>query len=280
MIGPICYVGGKRRLAPALIRRFPPHVTYVEPFAGGAQVFFHKPPSAVEVLNDLDGEVVNFLRICQVHPDELVRCLHHVVPSRRLHALYAQQDPETLTDVQRAARFLYLQKNSFGGRRRQQNYHYCVTKAPNFNPTRLPALIRRTADRLAGVQLECLPYDEILRRYDRPTTFFYLDPPYVGRELYRFNMRDDEFTTLAERLSNIQGRFLLSLNDCAVSRSAFRAFHCHEVSVVYTASRTVPTVTELVFSNYAWPSTSLVPYTSTTAASAGRLSPSVTTSHL
>ena len=259
MIGPICYVGGKRRLAPALIRRFPPHVTYVEPFAGGAQVFFHKPPSSVEVLNDLDGEVVNFLRICQAHPDELVRCLQHVVPSRRLHALYAQQDPETLTDVQRAARFLYLQKNSFGGRRRRQSYHYCVTKPSNFNTTRLPALIQRTAERLASVQLECLPYGEILTRYDRPTTFFYLDPPYVGRDLYRFNMRDDEFATLAERLAKIEGRFLLSLNDCALSRSAFRAFHCQELSVVYTASRTVPTVTELIFSNYPLPSTSLIP---------------------
>ena len=73
MIGPLAYIGGKRRLAPALSRLLAPHVTYVEPFAGGAQVFFHKTPSRVEVLNDLDGEVVNFLRICQQHPEELLR---------------------------------------------------------------------------------------------------------------------------------------------------------------------------------------------------------------
>lgn len=67
MRGPIPYLGGKSRLAERLIALFPPHTTYVEPFAGGAQVFFHKEPSKVEVLNDLDGELVNFLRICQLH---------------------------------------------------------------------------------------------------------------------------------------------------------------------------------------------------------------------
>ncbi len=75
MIGPLSYIGGKRRIAKSLVSLIPAHTTYVEPFAGGAQVFFHKPRSKVEVLNDLDDEIVNFLRACQRHPHELSRIL-------------------------------------------------------------------------------------------------------------------------------------------------------------------------------------------------------------
>jgi DNA adenine methylase len=81
MTGPLSYIGGKNRLAKRLISLFPKHTTYVEPFAGGAQVFFHKEPSEVEVLNDLDGEIVNFFRVCQWHYEELVRYLRFCLAS-------------------------------------------------------------------------------------------------------------------------------------------------------------------------------------------------------
>src|ERR1035437_6874344 len=77
MYGPFSYIGGKRALANRIIEIFPEHKTYVEPFAGGAQVFFRKSPSKVEVLNDLDREIVNFYRICQSHFEELVRYLRY-----------------------------------------------------------------------------------------------------------------------------------------------------------------------------------------------------------
>src|SRR5437773_12511135 len=112
MTGPLSYIGGKRTLAKRVIELFPEHTTYVEPFAGGAEVFFHKPPSKVEVLNDLDGEVVNFFRVCQWHHTELVRFLNYWPASRKLHAWMAEAQTQRLTDVQRAARFLYLQKTS------------------------------------------------------------------------------------------------------------------------------------------------------------------------
>ena len=105
MKGPLAYIGGKNRLARQIIEKFPEHTTYVEAFAGGAQVFFHKEPSKVEVLNDLDGEVVNFFRVCQRHHEELVRYLRFVVVSRKWFTLLQAENPETLTDIQRAARF-------------------------------------------------------------------------------------------------------------------------------------------------------------------------------
>lgn len=252
MIGPLPYIGGKRRLAPMIAALLPPHVTYVEPFAGGAQVFFHKTPSPVEVLNDLDGEVVNFLRVCQQHHAELCRWLRHVVASRYLHDWFSRQDPALLTDVQRAARFLYLQKNSFGGRVHRRSFHFAVMKPQNYTPTRLPRILAATAARLERVQLECLSYEQVLKRYDRATTCFYLDPPYVGRSLYRRNLKDQDFAMMAERLRELKGRFLLSINDHPVSRAAFGDFHCREITLPYTSNRHVPHVTELLFSNVPW----------------------------
>src|SRR5579862_1153210 len=123
MIGPVPYIGGKNRLAAKIISILPEHTTYVEPFAGGAQVFFHKEPSKVEVLNDLDFEIVNFFRVCKHHYDELIRHLHYCLISRKWYELFSASNPESLTDIQRASRFFYLQKNSFGGLILKQHYH-------------------------------------------------------------------------------------------------------------------------------------------------------------
>jgi DNA adenine methylase len=237
MVGPLSYVGGKRALAKRVIKLFPRHTTYVEAFAGGAQVFFHKPPSKVEVLNDLDGEIVNFFRVCQSHYEELLRYLRFAVVSRRWFALLKATDPAGLTDIQRAARYLYLLKNSFASLVRNPNYHWHVVQPPGFNLERLPEIIDNTHKRLARVQIENLPYESVLKRYDRPTTLFYLDPPYFRRKLYRYNLEDADFAKLAERLAAIRGKFILSLNDVPEVRALFRRFHIHGVELPYTAQK-------------------------------------------
>jgi DNA adenine methylase len=251
MIGPLPYVGGKRRLAPQIVALLPPHTTYVEPFAGGAQVFFHKAPSRVEVLNDISGDVVNFLRVCREHPPELVRILRYLTPSRALFAQFAEQNPVHLTDIQRAARFLYLQKNAFGGLVRRRTYHYSVTKPPNFSPSRLPSVIAAAADRLRHVQLEQSSYERVLARYDRDTTLFYVDPPYIGLALYEANFSDEDFQQLADRLSHLKGRFLLSINDCEVTRRLVGQFQAITMRIPYTTNRSVPVAHELLLANFA-----------------------------
>ncbi len=253
MIGPLPWIGGKRRIAKRLVSLLPAHQTYVEPFCGGAQVFFHKQPSPVEVLNDLDGELVNFLRICQLHHPELVRFLQYSVPSRSWFTWYETQDPMALTDVQRAARFFYLQKNSFAGRIHQRNFHYAVEKPSNYNVARIPTLLAAVAERLNRVQIEDWPYEKVLERYDRDTTLFYIDPPYVKAPWYRFNFADQDFRVLADRLRTIKGRFLLSINDCELARDVFAGFETAEISVSYTSARSVPTVRELLFANFPLP---------------------------
>src|SRR5271170_5441845 len=134
MVGPLPYIGGKNRLATKIISLLQEHTAYVEPFAGGAQVLFHKPPSNVEVLNDLDFDIVNFYRVCQWHYEEFVRYLRFSLASRKLHELHVKSDPATLTDIQRAGRFFYLQKKSWGGLILKQKFHYGATQASNYNP--------------------------------------------------------------------------------------------------------------------------------------------------
>lgn len=237
MYGPFSYIGGKRALASQIIVLFPEHTTYVEPFAGGAQVLFRKEPSKVEVLNDLDHEIVNFYRVCQQHYEELVRYLRFMLVSRAWFELLEKTDPQTLTDIQRAARHLFLAKTCYAGLVRHRNYSVRVDEPPGFNPERVPELIEETHHRLARVQIECLPYGEILTRYDRPASLFYLDPPYYERKLYRYNLEREEFGTMAERLGKLKGKFVLSLNDVPEVRAIFKAFHVKGIETSYTAQK-------------------------------------------
>jgi DNA adenine methylase len=251
MIGPLAYIGGKNRLANQIIALLPEHTTYVEPFAGGAQVLFHKQPSKVEVLNDLDFEIVNFFRICQHHYEELVRYLSYCLTSRRWYGLLAAENPETLTDIQRAGRFFYLQKNSFGGLILKQHYHYGVIQRPNYNPRRIPEIIKAAHERLQAVQIESLPYGQILERYDRATTLFYLDPPYWQRKLYKFNFSDDDFRALEKRLHGLRGRFILSLDDRPEVRELFQFWRMERTELTYTAQRAAGrTYAELFITNF------------------------------
>jgi len=251
MSGPLSYIGGKNRIAQKIVDLFPQHTTYVEPFAGGAQVFFRKEPSRCEVLNDLDGDIVNFFRICQLHYQELLRYLQFIVVSRKWFAVLAGQAPQTLTDIQRAARFFYLQKNAYAGLVRHPRYAYSVTGPRSFNPKRVPELIENAHARLARVQIECLPYEEILKRFDRPTTLFYLDPPYWGRQLYRFNFTEADFFNLEETLSRLNGKFILSLNDVPEVRKLFHRYKFKEIDLAYTAQRSSgKRYPELLISNF------------------------------
>jgi DNA adenine methylase len=239
MNGPLSYIGGKRALAKQIIAIFPEHTTYVEAFAGGAQVFFHKPPSKVEVLNDLDGELVNFYRVCQQHHEELIRYFRFMVRSREWFALLKSTDPRTLTDVQRAARHMYLLKNSFEGLVRDPHYSINIVQPPSFNLERLPNLIEESHKRLMRVQIESLPYEEILARFDGPATLFYLDPPYYDRALYNYNLKPKDFATLAERLKPLHGKFVLSLNDVPEVRALFKDFSIRDIDLHYTAQKHV-----------------------------------------
>lgn len=238
MRGPLAYIGGKRAVAKEIIALLPEHVTYVEPFAGGAQILFAKEPSKVEVLNDLDHELVTFYRVVQRHYEELVRYMRFTIVSRRYYDLLKAAHVEGLTDVERAARFLYLQKTSYAGRVTRQNFRTGVVQPPSLNPERIPELIQETHRRLARVLLECLPYEKVLAKYDSPATCFYVDPPYFAVKHYKFNLDPDDFRAMADCLAAIKGNFVLSLNDVPEVRTIFKAFRIRGIEMPYSAQKT------------------------------------------
>jgi DNA adenine methylase len=173
----IPWLGGKRRLADKLIPLFPAHECYVEVFCGGAELYFLRPPAPVEVLNDINGDLVNLYRVVQHHLEEFVRQFKWAISSRQVFEWQQDTKPATLTDIQRAARFYYLQHHAFGGRVSGQTFGTATT-APTINLCRIEESLSAAHLRLAGTTVENLPWQEVLRRYDRPHTFFYLDPPY------------------------------------------------------------------------------------------------------
>lgn len=112
---PIKWVGGKSRLRKQIIDLLPPHTCYVEPFAGASWVLFGKPPSNVEVLNDIDQDLINFFRVVKNNPEQLIASFEWELVSRAEFERLAQLDTTQLTDIQRAHRFYYLIMAGWGG---------------------------------------------------------------------------------------------------------------------------------------------------------------------
>jgi len=160
-------------------------------------------------------------------------------------------DPETLTDFQRAARFIYLQKTAFGGKLSGRSFGVDPARSGRFNITRIGPMLDDLHGRLAGVTIENLPFDAFIRRYDRPGTLFYLDPPYWGCEdYYSAPFTRADFEVLAATLAAIKGRFIMSLNDTPGVRDVFKAFKLATIETIYTVSKGLQKpVTEVIISN-------------------------------
>jgi len=232
----IRWIGGKRRLADRLIRLFPRHRCYVEPFAGGAAVFFSKQPSDVEVLNDVNGDLVNLYRVVQHHLEEFVRQFKWALTSRQVFEWLKQTPSTTLTDIQRAARFYYLQQTCFGGL--GQYFGTSAAARPTLNLLRLEETLSVAHLRLASVFIEQLHWSECVDRYDRSETLFYMDPPYWQTEGYGVPFGFSEYTRLAAAMRSMKGKTVLSINDHPDIRRAFEGFTVEEVDITYTVGGT------------------------------------------
>lgn len=248
------WLGGKKALASKIIERIDaiPHKTYVEPFVGMGGVFLRRTwRPQCEVANDLNGEIVNLFRILQRHLPQFLEVMRFQVTSRAEFERLRQVDPASLTDLERAARFLYLQRLAFGGK--IGGVFGVATERPaRFSLSRLEPLLDAAHSRLEGVVFENLDWSELVRRYDGPQTLFYLDPPYWGGEddYGRAMFPADQFQKMAGQLAEIEGAFVLSINDRPEIREVFQEFMLEEVSLTYTVSKGGGTdARELLISN-------------------------------
>ena len=235
------YIGGKRNLAKRLVEKIEAldHETYAEAFVGMAGVFFRRTrlPKA-EVINDRSRDVATLFRVLQRHYVPFTEMMRYQLTTRAEFERLVKTDPETLTDLERAARFLYLQRTCFGGRVSGPTFGVSVARPGRFDVTKMGPLLEEVHARLAGVVIECLPFEVFLERYDRPGTLFYLDPPYWGSEgdYGRDLFQRSDYDRLAAILGGLQGRFLLSLNDVPAVREIFADFAMEEVETHYTIS--------------------------------------------
>ncbi len=250
------YVGGKRNLSKRIVELIEsvPHKAYAEPFVGMGGVFFRREViPTLEVINDYSGDVACFFRILQRHYPQFMETLKFQITSRDAFDRLLKLDPETLTDLERAARFLYVQRLAFGGKVVGRTFGVATERAGRFNINTLAPRLADLHERLAGVVIERLDFETFIKTYDRKTTLFYLDPPYHGTEKFYGDtlFSRDDFARLAATLASLKGRFILSINDTSEIRATFKAFKQQKVKTTYSLSGNgnATSASELIISN-------------------------------
>ena len=213
------WVGGKNNLKKRILEHFPEQYgRYIEVFGGAGWVLFakEKKQGEMEVYNDLNGNLVNLFRCIKYHPEAVQQELVWTLHSREMFFnSLSQLNTDGMTDIQKAARFLYVIKNSFGST--GETFATCPRDLSN-----TIEYLTRVSDRLKGVVIENKHYSKILKTYDRTDALFYLDPPYVGTEnYYEANFTPDEHAALAVLLHQLKGKFVLSYNDCPLIRELY-----------------------------------------------------------
>ncbi|ENK0311763.1 MULTISPECIES: DNA adenine methylase [Enterobacteriaceae] len=227
------WIGGKRRLAKHILPLFPAHTCYVEPFCGAAALYFLKTPSKIEVINDINGELVNLYRVVKHHLEEFVRQFKWALVSRQIYKWLQDTPEETLTDIQRAARFYYLQKQAFGGKVADHTFGTSTTSAPRFNLLRIEEELSMAHLRLSRTLIEHLDWNQCIERYDRPHTLFYCDPPYWGTEGYGVEFGLENYDHMAELARSTKGKMIISVNDIPEMRQAFNGLNIQTVDISY-----------------------------------------------
>lgn len=247
---PIARMGGKSRLRNEIIKRIPEHICYVEPFLGAGWVYFGKEPSKVEVINDVDKELINMFKMIKYHAPEIERQLEYEFSGRDIFEEYKHCTVEYLTEIQRAVRFLYLISQSFASRAETYGYGTNTRPSPQIF---YKGVLGEIKERLRNTYVENKSFEDIIQRYDRSYTFFFCDPPYYETTGYGNIFGKAEHLLLKDTLSNIKGKFLVTINDHPQVREWYKDFNIEEVKVRYSVAKEQKArkeYGELIITNY------------------------------
>lgn len=231
----IGWIGGKSQLKKEILIRFPEAQPsrYIEVFGGAGWVLFGKKQHSgqMEVFNDIDGQLINLFRCVKFHATELQHELGWLISSRETFFDYLEQvKAHGLTDIQRAARFFYIVKLSFGSDRR-------TFKTASATIEHTTARLEDIKKRLQGVVIENVDFEQLIHTYDRPSALFYLDPPYHQTErYYEYVFSAEDHHRLHRVLSALKGQFILSYNNDPFIRELYAGFRIEEVSRYQTLS--------------------------------------------
>ena len=256
---PITYYGGKQKLVPEILPRIPDHNNYVEPFCGGAAIFFAKQPSNIEVLNDTNRELINFYRVVQNDFSSLEKEIRITLHSRDLHrkAWVIYHHPDMFSEVKRAWALWVLSAQGFSARL-DGNWGY--DKQENRTTKLIQAKKDRFTEdiaiRLQNVQLESTDALYVINSRDTKNTFFYCDPPYYNSDCGHYNGYSlQDFENLLSTLAKIKGKFLLSSYPSEVlqsysKRHKWQMFSIEQRVTVNAKSGYLKRKTEVLTANY------------------------------
>lgn len=232
------YIGGKRNLARRICALIDctPHSGYAEPFVGMGGIFLRRSarPKA-EAINDISGDVANFFRVLQEHYPYFIDMLRWRIASRNEFERLKGLDPDRLTDLQRAARFLYLQRLAFGGKVAGRSFGVSAANPARFNVAKLEPMLADIHERLCGVVIEQLPFLDFLTKYDRVDSLTYCDPPYYGCEKdYGADVfTRGDFERLATASKAARGKMIISINDTPEVREIFAGLEQLPIETTY-----------------------------------------------
>lgn len=248
---PISRMGGKSRLRKQIISLIPEHICYTEPFFGAGWVYFGKDPSKVEVINDVDQELMNLFKMLKHHSEEIHRLLQYEVCSRDVFTEYRKEvNVSTLTELQRAVRYIYILSQSFASKGISFGYGTNTRPSPQIFQTEHLATLK---NRLRNTFIENLDFTEIFQRYDRQYTFHFCDPPYFETDGYAVRFGEKEHLKLKTCLEVIEGKFLLTINDHEKVREWYKDFNIIETEVNYSVAKDKEArgkYKELIITNY------------------------------
>jgi DNA adenine methylase len=211
---PISYYGGKQKLAATIISFIPKHDFYIEPFVGGAAVFFQKPPSHIECINDTNSELINFYRVCKNRFHDLATLVNSTLHSRKQHkqAAMIYDEPDLFDEVRRAWAVWVLATQSFSA---MLDGSFGYDKSDNTTTKKIgnkrQQFTEELALRLQNVCIECADALYVIKSRDTEASFFYCDPPYFNSDMGHYDgYSEQDFENLLKTLAGIKGKFMLS----------------------------------------------------------------------
>lgn len=225
------YFGGKWRIAKWVIANFPPHRVYCEPFAGAASVLLQKTRSYAEILNDMDGRIVNLFKIVRDRGDELARAIELTPFARAEYYAAHNPSPDPFENARQTVILSFMGHGSDSLRPRRKSgfraksYSNRVPAAHDWRnyPGCLPAIV----ERLRGVQIESMDALDCFTKFDGPDRLFYCDPPYPlstrslnahDRGGYQCEMTDEQHAAFLTAARAVQGFCIISGYDCPLYR--------------------------------------------------------------
>lgn len=253
----IKYPGSKWSIAKWIIGFFPQHHSYVEPFFGSGGVFFTKPRSNIETINDLDDNVINLFEWIQKDPEKLAKAIYWIPYSRKVYENAARDYLHETDSFRRAVIFCTKMMMGHGFRTNEIKVGWkndvqgreAAYAAKGWTET--PERIMQAAERLRGVQIENKPALEVIARFNYPNVLIYADPPYLlstryGKQ-YRCEMTDSDHVELLDCLKEHRGHVLLSGYDNKLYNDALRDWHREEID---TRAQTATKRREVLWMNF------------------------------